>query len=190
MMRSRAPASHRRWHLAPPRPPSPGPAASACGRPPGAVARHARPRGLRSRDHAPDRRIRPRIPDAGARPAPAPRACARDLACRLASRRYVGSPSSPRNASKSLASRKVAIHRGKAHIRHRIHLAQRLHHQFADLLAGDVALARGLQLAHDAVHHPLHPLLRHRPLAQRDADRAGQLVAVERHPPARRTSPP
>src|SRR5271165_6183701 len=78
----------------------------------------------------------------------------------------------------------VAVDAGEADIGHRIQLLQRVHHQLADLLGGDVALARGLELAHHAVNDPLDPFLLDRPLAQRDTDRARELVAVERHPPS------
>ena len=51
-------------------------------------------------------------------------------------------------------------------------------------LGRDLALAQALELAHDAVDHALDPLRVDRALAQRDRDRAHQLVAVERHAPA------
>ena len=46
---------------------------------------------------------------------------------------------------------------------------------------GDLALARAFEPAHDAVDHALDALGLDRPLAQRERDRARELVAVERH---------
>src|SRR6185437_2366115 len=77
----------------------------------------------------------------------------------------------------------IPIDAGEADVGDRVELLQRVHHQLPDLLAGDVALPARLELADDAVDDALDALLLDRPLAQRDADRAGELVAVERHPP-------
>src|SRR5579863_9868358 len=59
-----------------------------------------------------------------------------------------------------------------------------LHHDLADRLGRDLRLATAFEFAHDGGHHLLHPLRFHRALAQRDLQRAHQLVAVERHPAA------
>ena len=75
----------------------------------------------------------------------------------------------------------IAIDRGEADIGDVVEALQPLHHQLADLLGRDLALAGALELAHDAVDHALDPLGLDRALAQRDLDRAHQLVAVERH---------
>src|ERR1700761_3962981 len=76
----------------------------------------------------------------------------------------------------------ITVDRGKSYIGDRIELLQRVHHQFADLLAGNIAFARCLELADDRIDDALDALLLDRPLAQRDADRARQLVAIEWHP--------
>ena len=56
-----------------------------------------------------------------------------------------------------------------------------LHHHLADGLGRDLALAEAFELAHDLGDHLLDPLRIDIALAQRDLDRAHQLVAVERH---------
>ena len=78
----------------------------------------------------------------------------------------------------------IAVDRGEAHIGDVVEGLQPLHHQFADPLARDVALALALELAHDAVDHALDPLGLDRALAQGDLDRAHELVAVEGRAPA------
>jgi hypothetical protein len=52
----------------------------------------------------------------------------------------------------------VAIDRGEADIGDVVEALQPLHHQFADLLGGHIAIGRGFELADDAVDHPLDPL--------------------------------
>ena len=66
----------------------------------------------------------------------------------------------------------IAIDRGEAHIGDVVERLQAFHHQFADALGRDVGVALALELAHDAVDHPLDPLGRDGALAQRDLDRA------------------
>src|SRR6186713_2007616 len=78
----------------------------------------------------------------------------------------------------------VLVDRGEAHIGDGVEAAQPFHDEMADLLGADVALAAALQLAHDAVHHPLDSFRVDSALAQRHLDGAHQLVAVEGHAPA------
>ena len=78
----------------------------------------------------------------------------------------------------------IAIDRGEAHIGDVVERLQALHDQFADPVGRDVAVGLALELAHDAVDHALDPLGLDGALAQRDLDRAHQLVAVERRAPA------
>src|SRR5437764_790806 len=54
----------------------------------------------------------------------------------------------------------------------------------ADHLGGDLGLAAGLELAHDRRYHLFDALGIDRAFAQRDLDRAHQLVAIKRHPTA------
>src|SRR5882757_412270 len=85
---------------------------------------------------------------------------------------------------KILRLAKIAVHRGKADIGDVVELAQMLHHDLADGLRGNLRLAAAFELAHDGRDHLLDPLRIDRPLAQRDLQRAHELVAVERHPAA------
>ena len=78
----------------------------------------------------------------------------------------------------------IAIDRGKAHIGHVVEVAQMLHHRLADGLGRHFAFAQTFQLADDLRHHLLDPLRLDRALAQRNRQRAHQLVAIERHAPA------
>ena len=78
----------------------------------------------------------------------------------------------------------IAVDRGEAHVGDVVEALEPLHHQFADALGGNVGVALALELPHDAVDHALDPLGRDGALAQRDFDRAQQLVAVERRAPA------
>src|SRR5262249_26440988 len=75
---------------------------------------------------------------------------------------------------------KIAVDRGKAHIGDLIERRQRLHHQFTDHIARDLGLARAFELAYQRIDDALDPVGLVRSLAQRDIDRAGELVAVER----------
>src|SRR3954447_3622283 len=70
--------------------------------------------------------------------------------------------------------------RGEADVGDLVEGRQRLHHEFADHVARHLGLAGAFELAHQRVDHPLDPVGFDRPLAQRDIDRAGELVAVER----------
>src|SRR5690348_1163212 len=87
----------------------------------------------------------------------------------------------PNESLEVLRFTEIAIDAGKADVGHRIHLTQRVHHQLADLLRGNVALTRRLELPDDTVDDTFDSLLLDRALVQRDTDRARQLVAVERH---------
>src|SRR5579862_6706201 len=73
----------------------------------------------------------------------------------------------------------IAIDRGEANVSDLVQTGQRLHHQFADHVGGNLIFAHGFQAAHDARDHPVHPLALDRALAQRMVDRTFQLVAVE-----------
>src|SRR6516162_3848982 len=75
----------------------------------------------------------------------------------------------------------IAVDRGEAHIGNVVERAQRLHHHLAHRLRGDFALALALELAHDLGHGLIDALRLDRTLAQRDLDRAQQLVSIERH---------
>src|SRR5215469_3145189 len=75
----------------------------------------------------------------------------------------------------------IAVDRGEAHISDVVERPQRLHHHLAHRLGGDFALALALELAHDLGHGLIDALRLDRTLAQRDLDRAQQLVSVERH---------
>src|SRR5690606_40637999 len=54
---------------------------------------------------------------------------------------------------------------------HRVKSAEALHHQVADLLRGDLALAGALELAHDATHHAVDALGIDLPLPERHLHR-------------------
>src|SRR5215468_298580 len=75
----------------------------------------------------------------------------------------------------------IAVDRGEAYISDVVERPQRLHHHLAHRLGGDFALALALELAHDLGHGLIDALRLDRTLAQRDLDRAQQLVSVERH---------
>src|SRR6185437_4665593 len=72
----------------------------------------------------------------------------------------------------------IAIDRGEADVGHLIEGRQRFHDQLADHVARNIGLTRAFELADDRVDHALDTLRLDRPLAQRDADRARELVAV------------
>src|SRR2546421_153349 len=76
----------------------------------------------------------------------------------------------------------IAVDRGEADIGNLIKCRQRFHDQFADVLARNLGVARTFELAHQGVDDAFHPLGFDWPLAQRDIDRARQLVALERLP--------
>ena len=78
----------------------------------------------------------------------------------------------------------IAIDRGEADIGDVVERLQPLHHEFADPLGRNVGVALALELAHDAVDHALDALGCDGALAQRDLDRAHELVAIERRAPA------
>src|SRR6185312_12441394 len=73
----------------------------------------------------------------------------------------------------------IAVDRSEAHIGDLVERGQRLHHQLADQIARNVRLAGAFELADDRVDDALDALGLDRALAQRDIDRARQLVALE-----------
>src|SRR6185437_5368449 len=73
----------------------------------------------------------------------------------------------------------IAVDRGEADIGDLVEAGERLHDEPADHLARDLALAGAFELPDQRVDDPLDALPLDRPLAQRDIDRARQLVAVE-----------
>src|SRR3954452_4064580 len=73
----------------------------------------------------------------------------------------------------------IAVDRGEAHIGDLVETGQRLHHEAADDIARNLALARALELEHHRVDHALDLLGLDRALAQGDMDRARELVALE-----------
>src|SRR5438270_10209962 len=74
----------------------------------------------------------------------------------------------------------IAVDRRETDVSDLVEARQRLHDKAADHIAGNVGLARTLQLPHQRVDDALDPIRLDRPLAQGDVDRAGELVAVER----------
>src|SRR5215475_7967057 len=58
------------------------------------------------------------------------------------------------------------------------------HHRLTYGLGRNLVLAQAFELAHDLRHGLLDPFRIDIALAQRDLDRARELVAIERHPPA------
>src|SRR5581483_156220 len=78
----------------------------------------------------------------------------------------------------------IAINRGEAHIGDVDEVAQIGHHGLADGFRGDLALALAFQLTDDLRYHLIDPFRLDRALAQRDLNRAQQLVAVERYAPS------
>src|ERR1051325_1860880 len=74
----------------------------------------------------------------------------------------------------------IAVDRSKPDIGDLIEGRQRLHDQFADHVAGNLGFARAFELAHQGIDDALDPLRLDRPFSQRDVDRAGELIAVER----------
>ena len=78
----------------------------------------------------------------------------------------------------------ILVDRGKAHIGHIIEHLEGLHDELADGFRLDLAFAEAFQAADDAGHHALDPLGLDRALAQRNLDRAHELVAVKGNPPA------
>src|SRR4051812_35615875 len=73
----------------------------------------------------------------------------------------------------------VAVHRSETHVSHLVEVFQALHHQAADSLGGNVAVAARLELAHNAVDHALDALRLDRALADGELDRPRQLITVE-----------
>src|SRR5690554_4943241 len=72
----------------------------------------------------------------------------------------------------------VAIHRRETHVGDLVEIAQFVHHQLAQLGAGDFALAQRQQACLDALDRRLDGLERDRALAQREPEAAGELVMV------------
>src|SRR5260370_29144725 len=102
----------------------------------------------------------------------------------MTNKRSIGSFAVSGDAADELAEilglAEIAVDRGEADIGDLIEDRQRLHYLLADLLAADLGLARTFELAHQRIDHALDPLRLDRPLAQRDIDRASQLLPVER----------
>jgi len=73
----------------------------------------------------------------------------------------------------------ISVDGGEADIGNLVERRQRFHHQFANLVARNVAPARTFELAHDRVDGALGAVSLEIPLAQGDVDRAGELVAIE-----------
>ena len=73
----------------------------------------------------------------------------------------------------------IAIDRSEADVGHVVERAEILHHGFADGLRGDLTLTNAFQIADDFRHQLLHLLRLDGPLAQRDRQRAKELVAIE-----------
>src|SRR5258707_11531008 len=86
----------------------------------------------------------------------------------------------PDEFAEILGLAEIAVDRGKADIGDLVERRQRLHDQLADHVARDVGFARAFELAHQRIDDALDAVGLDRALAQRDVDRAGQLVAVER----------
>src|SRR6185437_12093078 len=76
----------------------------------------------------------------------------------------------------------IAVDRGEAHIGDRIERVERVHHLLADLVRGDLGFAGALEPPHDGTNDALDALGIDRPLACRDLDRFGELVAIEGNP--------
>src|SRR5947207_2954506 len=74
----------------------------------------------------------------------------------------------------------ISVDRGETDIGDLIKCRQRFHDQFADVLARNLGVARTFELTHQGIDDALDAFGLDRPLAQRDVDRAGQLVAIER----------
>src|SRR5579872_2181013 len=81
--------------------------------------------------------------------------------------------------AKILRLPEIPVHRGEANVGDLIEACQGFHHEAADHVAGDLGLTGTLELAHDGIDDPLDALGLDRPLAQRNVDRARELVAVE-----------
>src|SRR5689334_2683208 len=81
--------------------------------------------------------------------------------------------------AKILRLPEIPVHRGEANVGDLIEACQGLHHEAADHVAGDLGLARALELSDDGVDHALDAVGLDRPLAQGNVDRARELVAVE-----------
>lgn len=73
----------------------------------------------------------------------------------------------------------VAIDRSEAHIGDRIQRPESLHHQCANMLAGDFGIARTLKLTHDAADHTLDALAVHSAFTQGYIDGTFKFVALE-----------
>src|SRR5579863_437906 len=64
----------------------------------------------------------------------------------------------PDKLAEILGLAEIAIDRGEADIGDLIEARQRLHHQFADHVAGDFRLARAFELTHQGIDHALDAL--------------------------------
>jgi len=73
----------------------------------------------------------------------------------------------------------IAVDAGEADIGDGVDFLEGFHHQFADVAGSDVGLAAGFELADDAVDDALDALVLDRAFAERDADGAGEFVAIE-----------
>src|SRR5262245_21412963 len=148
---------------------------SAWGRPPGAVA--------------PTPTIWPsftiRQPTGGfsaVRPSarrPTRSACAISRASSLSRRAVIVARKFTQHLFEILGLAEIAIDRGEPHIGDVVKGSQPLHDEIADGLRGDIGFAGAFELADDRRYHALDPVGIDRSRAQRDLDRAHQLVAIE-----------
>src|SRR4029453_7244177 len=154
---------------------------SACGRPPGAVAptpTTCPPLTMRQ----PTGGFSPVIPSARR---PTRSACALWHRSAASCRAVIIARKLTQHLFEILRFAEIAVYRGETHIGDIVKGSQALHDEIADGLRRDVGLAGAFELAHNRRDHPLDPIGIDRPLAQRDLDRAHELVAVEGHPPPR-----
>src|SRR6185437_11626574 len=113
------------------------------------------------------------------RPRRARASAARICAVSSIGRSVAVGPDAADELAEILGLAEIAVDRGEADIGDLVEAGERLHDEAADDLGRDLALARAFELADQRIDDPLDALGLDRPLAQRDIDRARELVAVE-----------
>ena len=180
----RARASRRPWRRGRASPASASATVSACGRPPAPV----RPRPTTA---SPCTRMQPTVGFGQVCPSPrraSPSAARMKPASRSSAAMAFSRRRLPAGGGAQLRDEVLEVVRGlevlvdarEAHVGDGVDPRQRLHDDRADRVGGDVGLAHRLEPAHDPRDHLVEPLALDRPLLHGDADRALELVAVER----------
>src|SRR5712671_4313418 len=88
----------------------------------------------------------------------------------------------PDKIPKILGLAEVTVDRCETDVGDLVEARQRFHHEAPDHIAGDIRLARALQLPHQRVDDALDPLGFDGAFTQCDVDRAGELIPIKGFP--------